>query len=500
MVLPDARLDSGTDLLAEASAGTITEVGIANVGATSGKSVGSQVWTSHKIPPTGRNNIDDMLGVDVPEGVIYGSVALYSPQEQTTTMYVGASYGAKVWLNGTLIYERFTERIGHDYSDFVPTTLKQGRNVLLVAISLSDHWFGNHGFFGLEPGTDYTLLTTGIGYDFSSETIHLGDIFTFEIRAENVLDLGGWQFDIAFDPALLEAVSVSEGGFLKTDGGSTFFQEGRIDNASGKITGVKSALLADSGVSGSGAILQMKFKAKSEGETKVVLQNFKFGSFSGENISAGPLEVTLTVEGRLPTGDVNRDGGVDILDLILVARQLGKRVPSDSPEDVNGDGVVNIFDLTLVAQGIGGAAAPAVATGRVDAATIEAWIAEARLTDDGSIAFAQGIQNLENLLASYIPEETALLANYPNPFNPETWIPYQLSENSPVSLSIYDRTGVQVRTLSLGIQPAGFYNSRERAAYWDGRNDDGERVASGLYFYQLRTPSFHQTRRLVIVK
>ena len=98
------------------------------------------------------------------------------------------------------------------------------------------------------------------------------------------------------------------------------------------------------------------------------------------------------------------------------------------------------------------------------------------------------------------PQQNRLLQNYPNPFNPETWIPYQLSENSPVSLSIYDATGVLVRTLSLGIQSVGFYNSRERAAYWDGRNDAGEHVASGLYFYQLTTPSFHQTRRLVIVK
>ena len=77
------------------------------------------------------------------------------------------------------------------------------------------------------------------------------------------------------------------------------------------------------------------------------------------------------------TGDVNRDGRVSILDLILVAQQLGKRVAAGSPVDINADGIVNIFDLTLVAQGIVGAAAPAVATGRVDAATIEAWIAEA---------------------------------------------------------------------------------------------------------------------------
>ena len=98
------------------------------------------------------------------------------------------------------------------------------------------------------------------------------------------------------------------------------------------------------------------------------------------------------------------------------------------------------------------------------------------------------------------PTQNLLLQNYPNPFNPETWIPYQLSEDTSVSISIYDTTGKLVRTLSLGFQSAGFYNSQGRAAYWDGRNALGERVASGIYFYQLTTPSFQQTRRLVIVK
>ena len=98
------------------------------------------------------------------------------------------------------------------------------------------------------------------------------------------------------------------------------------------------------------------------------------------------------------------------------------------------------------------------------------------------------------------PAQNLLLQNYPNPFNPETWIPYQLAEDTQVSISIYDTTGRLVRTLSLGFQSAGFYNSREHAAYWDGRNALGERVASGVYFYQLTTPAFQQTRRLVIVK
>ena len=126
--------------------------------------------------------------------------------------------------------------------------------------------------------------------------------------------------------------------------------------------------------------------------------------------------------------------------------------------------------------------------------------------ESGTVRFNVTPKHLANAVLSVRldgigkPEQDLLLQNYPNPFNPETWIPYQLSSDSPVSVSIYDTTGRQVRTLSLGIQSAGFYNSRGRAAYWDGRNDVGEHVSSGLYFYQLRTPTFHQTRRLVILK
>ena len=98
------------------------------------------------------------------------------------------------------------------------------------------------------------------------------------------------------------------------------------------------------------------------------------------------------------------------------------------------------------------------------------------------------------------PKQNLLLQNYPNPFNPETWIPYRLSADSHVSITIYDATGALVRTLSLGYQSAAFYQNRGHAAYWDGRNDLGEPVASGVYFYQLTTASFQQTRRMLILK
>ena len=98
------------------------------------------------------------------------------------------------------------------------------------------------------------------------------------------------------------------------------------------------------------------------------------------------------------------------------------------------------------------------------------------------------------------PEDTQLLANYPNPFNPETWIPYQLANSSDVQISIYDTRGMLVRALALGYQPAGFYTGRSRAAYWDGRNGLGERVASGIYFYQLQTDEISPMRKMVILK
>ena len=102
--------------------------------------------------------------------------------------------------------------------------------------------------------------------------------------------------------------------------------------------------------------------------------------------------------------------------------------------------------------------------------------------------------------APWVPVETALFPNYPNPFNPETWIPYQLAEATDVTLTIYDVTGREVRRLALGHRPAGFYRSRGRAAHWDGRNQIGEKVATGLYFYTLTTGDFNATRKMIIQK
>ena len=99
-----------------------------------------------------------------------------------------------------------------------------------------------------------------------------------------------------------------------------------------------------------------------------------------------------------------------------------------------------------------------------------------------------------------LPDTTALLSNFPNPFNPETWIPYQLAEPADVTLTIYDVQGRVVRTLRLGNQPAGLYRSRSKAAHWDGRNHFGEEVTTGVYFYTLEAGDYAATRKLLIRK
>ena len=99
-----------------------------------------------------------------------------------------------------------------------------------------------------------------------------------------------------------------------------------------------------------------------------------------------------------------------------------------------------------------------------------------------------------------LPKAFRLLQNYPNPFNPETWIPYQLTEAAAVQIRIYSASGQLVRTLDLGFKPADFYTSRSEAAYWDGRNDIGEQVASGLYFYHLQAGHFSGIRKMLILK
>ena len=214
--------------------------------------------------------------------------------------------------------------------------------------------------------------------------------------------------------------------------------------------------------------------------------------------------------------DVNRDGVVNIADLVLVASNfadpdLEALAGTNIYPDVNRDGVVNLIDLLLVAVEMGSdTAAPALSKNQVETSNLTTenlarWIRLAKKIDVKEPRLLNGIAILEQLLAllstvETLPKATALLANYPNPFNPETWIPYQLAKPTEVSISIHSVNGKLIRTLELGHLPAGVYHNKSRSAYWEGRNEFGESVASGVYFYTLTAGDFTATRKMFIRK
>ena len=225
-----------------------------------------------------------------------------------------------------------------------------------------------------------------------------------------------------------------------------------------------------------------------------------YGNITSKSLWIEPDGIVQT---QPHTEDVNQDGVVNIIDLTLVAASFG--AIGENAADVNQDGVVNIIDLTLVAAAFGDtAAAPKIWHRNLDALTtntqVEQWLQEARKLKRTDPTFQRGVRVLEQLLAALTPKKTLLLPNYPNPFNPETWIPYQLAKSAEVTLRIYTVDGSLVRMLSLGHKEVGIYQTRSRAAYWDGKNEIGEPVASGVYFYTLTAGDFNATRKMLIRK
>ena len=341
--------------------------------------------------------------------------------------------------------------------------------------------------------------------------VNIGAPFTLDLTVEDVTDLAGWQLDVVFNPAVLSAVSIEEGDFLKKNGGNTFFQESNIDNVAGKITGISGAFIGDGGISGT----SINFEAKGAGEGSLRLLNVTLGQANRRKIPYS-IDISRVI---VEAYDANQDGVVNVLDLTLIAQHFGQVNPQ---ADVNSDGTVDIFDLIAVAQHLGESTVPLAPSAPVwypsmlHAKTIQNWIDMAHAADDGSEVFQRGIANLKRLLLDIgnadlrsLPAKTALFANYPNPFNPETWIPYHLAHAADVTLTIYSTKGMVVRQLSLGSQPAGYYAGRAKAVYWDGRNNLGESVGSGVYFYQLQVENsrsatgaedFSATRKMLILK
>lgn len=205
---------------------------------------------------------------------------------------------------------------------------------------------------------------------------------------------------------------------------------------------------------------------------------------------------------RFSPYDVNEDGVVDMQDLIIISNNFQINNPENPKVDINSDGSVNIIDLLIVAANFSDNAAPQKSNSfdKKCYHLIENWLTEAHQVENRSKINQRGIDTLENLLINHNKIQTTLLPNYPNPFNPETWLPYDLAEDTEVTIQIHNSQGLLIRQLSIGFQSKGIYRNPNRAAYWDGRNSYGESVASGVYFYTMYTGKMKVTRQMVVKK
>ncbi len=511
---------------------------------------------------------------------------------------------------------------------------------------------------GWNPLRDFGEWSVPLSFtvDFS-QSIVIAPVITvtqtdvdFDISIEKAQNLYGFQFDLQFDPNVLEAVSVTEGDFLKSIGGSTSFMKPSIDNSAGVIKSVVASRMSQGEVDGAGVLATIRFRFKRAGTcpiefTLVKLSNEQFqpipfayangsitlktttaarftvqpsivdnqvvakiliedavnlrgysvdleypsafelldvsqgdflkegwqqtelgantvrfsaskaeGEFvegSGEiatltfriweggelpfvltsgtmtspivtNIYTPELRDSATTVVASPNWEVNKDYVVDMQDIVILGIDFDKKIagnPRPNP-DVTRDGLVDLFDLVAVASHYPDEysavpqppAAPVItkraahnlpaptATQRTILQNLYDRVARYPDSDDSVLAVKRLLASLIERAEPALPQSTRLAQNYPNPFNPETWIPFELAEAVDVTVSIYAAKGQLVRTIALGKQLAGFYITPERAVYWDGRNDNGERIASGVYFYTFTAGTFTATRKLTVLK
>ena len=322
----------------------------------------------------------------------------------------------------------------------------------------------------------------------------VGEQLTLNLKITAGEAVAGYQFIVRFDPTALRYVESGNGEYLPT--GAFFVQpvvnRDRVELAATALAGVSN---------GDGTLATITFEVMAVKPSTLTLSEPLFADDQGNTFLPRVEGGEITEPPELK-GDVNADGVVNIQDLVLVASSFGET--GENSADINADGVVNIADLVLVAGALGAtAAAPSIQAESLKlltAADVREWLSQAHRLNSSHVDYQRGLLVLEQLLAALAPKETLLLPNYPNPFNPETWIPYQLATSGDVKITIYDARGVVVRRLELGYRQAGYYTNRSRAAYWDGCNGLGEHVASGLYFYHLEAEGVSLLRKMVTLK
>ena len=501
MVASGGNIDN--DQLAAASKGTLTENLVAEYGVNEGDILGQLQWTRGQIFPEidclfwrwgcysdNVNRVINRIGLSNDPGLNYHSayalINILSPKaRKNVAMGVGSDDSVKVWLNGKVVHVNDVNRRTTGIQDLFRVNLKAGDNLLLVKVS--DNLWNWGMFFEIYLEANEFSTTIPVATSDISLAIHLSQKYSATLRDPVIqevlpsllLRLQEPEIQALLTPFTLDAIAENPdllARFGLQDKVITFIKE----NA-----GVREMLR--------------------DPDFQILLQNPNALSEFAALVTENPP--TRPEKHHLPA-DVDENGIVNILDLVRIATRLGRTGPDAA--DVNGDGVVNIHDIVLAAALMGTEAAAPSAFAGIGAGhrhlplrpeDIQLWLTQIQSVDLYDPTFQRGVIVLKHLMEALTPKKTALLPNYTNPFNPETWIPYQLSEPADVTLTIYTADGQLIRTLSLGHQPAGVYQNRSRAAHWDGRNELGELVASGIYFYTLRVSGeFTATRKLLIQK
>ena len=531
---------SGVDFLAQASGGSVTEQQVATKGATLGEVVGNKVWTLGKLAPIGSDNITKVVnGTGLGQGnidnhVVYGSIVLDSPRRQETTMYVGSDDAIKVWLNGVLVHNNPVDRGAWNYQDFFPVVLNQGPNILLVAVY--EHAGGWSGFFGFKNDTVYSLyLTAPTVLIRSSQRPSMYWIDPEKNGFYRLVNAKKTVENLVLDRQKITglAIDISGGKVYWTEQTSPVKGEIRCADLDGSNVQMLKSVRRGPRDLALDVVGRRLYYTNSNGKIQRV--NFDGSKFKGNLISGldAPQHITLDdVGGKVYWTEAGTNirranlNGSNVKTLVSDLRtvgdivvaggklywteQMGKRSGQIQRSDLDGSNVRTLATLRSVPLGIdvdtrGQKLYWTSAGGKIQRANLNGKRIQTVVTGLGRpVGLVLVPDSIAMEVASapviVLPAETTLLANFPNPFNPETWIPFQLSKAADVTLTIYAVNGQVVRRLALGHQPAGMYQNRSRAAYWDGRNAFGESVASGVYFYTLTAGDFTATRKMLIRK
>ncbi|MDE0299502.1 MAG: cohesin domain-containing protein [Candidatus Poribacteria bacterium] len=318
----------------------------------------------------------------------------------------------------------------------------------------------------------------------------VGEQLTLSLEIENGENVSAYQATVSFDPDALRFVDVADGGYLPQ---GAFFLPPVVD--AHRVTLGAAALEGAS--HGRGTLTALTFEVAAVKNSVVTLSDASLVDANAKQTFPRLEDARVEKPSRVVV-DANGDGVISILDLPQVAARLTEAGKKDV--DVNQDGAVDTADLFQAVTDLKVAktepGAYLAALSMLTSTDVAEWLDQQRESNQGEADLKRSIRAVQHQLAVTVPGETALLPNYPNPFERETWIPYHLAFKMEVYITIYSEKGLPVRHLAMGDRNPGHYVGLSRAAYWDGRDDDGAPVPSGTYVYELVTWDHMESQKM----